>query len=96
MWEINPPEEKKITKMILDEFLYGRNWDLSPEEQEKVGKINNSFQFPYGFSDFASQECHNQIISAKFNEELLNWKDFETSHQGTVIQIQNSIRFRRY
>ena len=61
----------KATKTIMNEFMFGRNGNLSQDQK----KIINSMKMDKPFQELSRQKCRNLFLSMKYQGQSLSWND---------------------
>ena len=64
-----------LTNVLINEFILGRQGNLSQEYEDVVTRVKDMLGGWWSFSDWSRQKCKDLFISMSFRGKQLTWKD---------------------
>ena len=93
MKELDAYGDVDLTQLLINEFILGRQGNLSEYHEAVVSIVKEKIGDYYTFSEWSRQKCKDLFISMSFRGKSLEWKDLP---QGNIrFKIQYTFLFEQ-
>ena len=93
MKELGAYGDVDLTQLLINEFILGRQGNLSEYHEAVVSIVKEKIGDYYTFSEWSRQKCKDLFISMSFRGKSLRWNDLP---QGNIrFKIQFTLLFEQ-